>query len=271
MGFPCDFGRCRRSILGLVDPGALPRPGKRLPQEGAGQGCRGIGEGGRLFRFIDDSPWVHHMSQRQMNRTSADAYLRDGCGRCDHYKTPACKVHRWSEELVALRQLLLASGLTEEMKWGSPCYTQHGKNIVMLVSRREYCALTFFKGGLLTDVDGVLERVGPNSHMGRMFKFTSVAQVEDNARRVGGFIDAAVAVVKSGRTAAPPPPEPMPSELEEALAADPVLAAAFAALTPGRRRSYILHISGAKQSKTRAARAERCERKILGGKGFNER
>lgn len=117
----------------------------------------------------------------RMNTTSVDAYLRDGCGRCDKYQTPACKVHLWTAPLEALRALLRSTELVEEMKWGSPCYTLGGKNVVMLTSFKEHCALQFFKGAALDDEAGVLERPGPSSQQVRLVKFRSLADV--TARR----------------------------------------------------------------------------------------
>jgi uncharacterized protein YdeI (YjbR/CyaY-like superfamily) len=210
--------------------------------------------------------------EEAMNNTSVDAYLEDGCGRCEHYKTPQCKVHRWTEALVALRAVLLESGLTEEMKWGSPCYTLNGKNVVMLSSFKGYCALSFFKGALLADERGVLAPPGPNSQAARLFKFASAEQVRAHRQLAARYIEEAIEVAKAGaKVTFGQSPEPVPAELQARLDAAPPLKAAFDALSPGRRRSYILHVSGAKQSKTREARAERCIPKILEGKGFNER
>ncbi|MBV1857328.1 MAG: YdeI/OmpD-associated family protein [Nannocystaceae bacterium] len=207
-----------------------------------------------------------------MNKISVDAYLKDGCGRCDHYKTPQCKVHQWTAALEALRKILLASGLTEEMKWGSPCYTLDGKNVVLMSSFKEFCSLNFFKGALLTDENSVLEAAGPNTRSARLFKFTEAKQVRRHRALIVRMLNEAIALQKAG-TKLPPPkrPEPTPDELQARLDDDAPLRAAFDALTPGRQRSYILHVSGAKQSKTRATRAERCVPKILLGKGFNER
>ncbi len=207
-----------------------------------------------------------------MNRTSVDAYLEDGCGRCEHYKTPQCKVHQWTAALEALRTILLASELTEEMKWGSPCYTLAGKNVVLMASFKEFCSLNFFKGALLTDDSGVLEPAGPNTRSARLFKFTSAKQVRKHRAVLVRMIKEAIVLQQQGKKLAPPKQaEPIPEELQARLDSDAVLQAAFEALTPGRKRSYILHVSGAKQGKTRAARAERCAPKILTGKGFNER
>ncbi len=207
-----------------------------------------------------------------MNDASVDSYLQDGCGRCDRYQTAECKVHRWTEALKLLRELVSESGLTEEMKWGSPCYTLNGKNVVAIASLNDFCALSFFKGAILKDELGVLEAPGPNSRHVRYLKFTSAEDVEARREVAVALIARAIQAERSGKKVAPPPAaEPMPDELQARLEADPALAAAFEALTPGRRRSHILYVSGAKQSKTRQDRAGRCRPKILAGKGYNER
>jgi uncharacterized protein YdeI (YjbR/CyaY-like superfamily) len=207
-----------------------------------------------------------------MNNTSVDSYLQDGCGRCEHYKTPACKVHLWTKALVGLRELLLSSGLVEEMKWGSPCYTLGGKNVVMLMSFRESCALQFFKGAALVDDEGLLESPGPNSRFGRFLKFRSIEEVLARKAVTRRLVEQAILLERAGKkVVVASAPEPVPVELEQRLEADADLRRAFEALTPGRRRSHILHISGAKQSETRARRVDRCAPEILAGRGFNER
>ncbi len=207
-----------------------------------------------------------------MNRTSVDAYLQDGCGRCEHYQTPACKVLLWTPALVALRELLRSAGLAEEMKWGSPCYTLGGKNVVMIGSFKDSCALMFFKGALLEDEDGVLESPGPNSHHARYLKFRSVEDAHARLAQARRFVDLAIALERSGVKAEPrATQEAMPEELARRLAEDDALRAAFEGLTPGRRRSHVLHVCGAKQAETRARRVDRCAQDILAGRGFNER
>jgi uncharacterized protein YdeI (YjbR/CyaY-like superfamily) len=207
-----------------------------------------------------------------MINATVDAYLREGCGRCEHYKTPECKVHRWSSILEGMRALLRESGLTEEVKWGSPCYTLGGKNVVMMMSFKDTCALSFFKGAALTDEEGLLEQPGPNSRFGRFLKFRTHADWVARRGRAKTFVEQAIALERAGKKVVPSSaPEPMPAELEEKLSTDAKLRGAFEALTPGRRRSHILHISSAKQSETRARRVERCAVDILSGRGFNER
>ncbi|MCB9679131.1 MAG: YdeI/OmpD-associated family protein [Alphaproteobacteria bacterium] len=207
-----------------------------------------------------------------MNTESVDAYLRDGCGRCEHYQTPQCKVHLWTDALVLLRALVLEEGLVENMKWGSPCYTLDGANVLMITSFREYCSISFFQGVLLEDEAGLLSAPGPNSQAFRLLKVTSAAEVREKHDLIRAYVREAIELQKSGRKVefAKSPGE-VPDELQAVLDADPVAAEAYAALTPGRQRSYILHVSSAKQESTRVSRAEKCVPKILSGKGFNER
>jgi uncharacterized protein YdeI (YjbR/CyaY-like superfamily) len=206
-----------------------------------------------------------------MNTGTVDSYLQDGCGRCDHYQTPQCKVHLWTPGLVALREVALASGLVETMKWGSPCYTLDGKNVAMLLAFRESFGFSFFKGAAMSDPEGVLESAGPNSNHGRYLKFRAVDDVSARRAQAAAYLDQAIALERAGVKTAPAARPDVPAELEARLAADPALRAAYDALTPGRQRSHILHVSGAKATETRARRAEACAAIILAGKGFNER
>ena len=208
----------------------------------------------------------------RMNRESVDAYLRDGCGRCEHYQTPQCKVHAWTDALRALRAAALDAGLAETMKWGSPCYTLGDANVAMIVAFRDSCAISFFQGAGLDDSEGVLEAPGPNSRFGRYFRFRSADEVAARRATLDHLLAQAVALARAGtRLDVAPAREPVPEELERVLTADPALRRAFDALTPGRRRSHILHVAGAKQSETRARRAEKCAPEIRAGRGFQER
>lgn len=207
-----------------------------------------------------------------MVQTSVQGYFADGCGRCDNFATPACKVHLWTAPLGALRELLQEAGLEELMRWGSPCYAVDGGNVLMLTSFKEFCALSFFKGTLLPDPEGLLESPGPNSQAMRLLKFTSLAQVEERREATRALIRAAIEVERSGaKVVFTPGREPVPEELAARLEADPALRAAFDALTPGRQRSHVLFVGGAKQSATRASRVDKCVPKILAGKGFQDR
>ncbi len=203
--------------------------------------------------------------------TDLPTFLRDGCGRCEKFATDACKVRRWREVLDALRDTLLQTGLTETMKWGSPCYTDEGRNIVLLAALTDACTLGFVEGAGLDDPDGVLELPGPNSHRDRVLRVRSVDEARRLAPTIRRLVEGAVARRRAGEAPAPAPPLVLPDELSARLAADPALQAAFDALTPGRRRSHALHVGGAKAAATRARRAEACAPIILAGRGFNER
>lgn len=178
---------------------------------------------------------------------------------------------RWPEEMIGLRPTLLGCGLTEEIKWGKPCYSFGGKNIVILQEMNEFLALMFFKGALLNDQAGVLEEQGPNSRSARRIRFTSVQDVERLTDTVRAYIDEAIEVEAAGLEVGPAPELVLVEELQNRLDQDPALAAAFESLTPGRRREYNLYFSDAKQAKTREARVEEYAQKILDGKGLRDR
>ena len=172
----------------------------------------------------------------------------------------------------ALRALVQQTELKEEMKWGSPCYTLKGKNVVMLAAFKEHCAMSFFKGALLNNDEGALETVGPNTQAARLLKFTTLAEVKKRKTLIKRLLREAIAIEKAGKTFEyKKKPEAMPEELRALLNSDKSLQKAFDALTPGRQRSHILHVGGAKQSKTRAARSLKCADKIRAGKGYLDR
>lgn len=183
------------------------------------------------------------------------------------------RARRWQGETRRLRAILLDCGLGEELKWGKPCYTFQGGNLAIIQGFRDHCSLMFFKGALLHDTHAVLVRPGENSQAQRRVEFTSVAQIDEMESVLRDFVEQAIAFEKAGRkvkVAKKREPE-LPEELTARLEADPDLAAAFHALTPGRQRAYVLYFSGAKQSKTRAVRIERHVERILAGKGLNDR
>jgi uncharacterized protein YdeI (YjbR/CyaY-like superfamily) len=201
-----------------------------------------------------------------------DNYLTDGCGRCPLGGTPGCKVHSWTEELKKLRKIVLDCGLTEEIKWGVPCYTFQQKNILLVSAFKEYCALSFFKGSLLSDKNNILQKPGENSQAARLFKFTSVQEILEMEAILEAYIFEAIEVEKAGlRVVFKKNPEPIPDELQQKLDEDLFLRTAFEELTPGRQRGYILYFSQPKQSRTRVARIEKCIPKILNGEGLNDR
>lgn len=179
---------------------------------------------------------------------------------------------KWQKETDKLRKIALDCYLTEEMKWGKPCFTFLGKNVAIVIPLKESCAFSFFKGALLKDPKRILEKIGEHTQAGRWIKFTSVKEIATLQTTLSSYLYEAMKLEESGKkvTLKEPSEYPIPEELQARLDEDAILKAAFEALTPGRRKSYIFHISSAKQSKTRAARAERCAPMILNGRGFNE-
>ena len=186
------------------------------------------------------------------------------------------KVHgkqkRWSAEFAALRQLCLASGLNEELKWGQACYDLNGRNVVLIHGFKDYCALLFMKGALLKDPKGILIQQTKNVQAARQIRFASLADIHKQKAAVKAYLREAIAVEKSGakvemKSAAQ---FEAPEEFARRLEDDPKLAEAFYALTPGRQKGYLLHFAGAKQSATRAARVEKHVPRILQGLGLDD-
>lgn len=187
-----------------------------------------------------------------------DAYLRE--------------TEKWRDEFVALRKIILASGLDEELKWGVPCYSLDGKNIILIHGFKEYCAVLFFKGALLKDPQGILVIQTENVQAARQVRFTDVGQIHEMAAVLNAYISEAMEAEKAGLTVSFKKTDEfaMPEEFQNKLDTDPALKKAFEALTPGRQRAYLLHFSSAKQSKTREARIEKSRQKIFDGIGPNE-
>jgi len=198
-------------------------------------------------------------------------YFIDGCGRCSLHGTDQCKVRKWADPLVLLREIMLQSGLEEEAKWGQPTYTLKGKNVAMIYSFKDSCGISFFKGVLLQDDAKILVPAGSNSNVARHLKITSAAQVSELEPHIHAYIAEAIELEKSGaKVPKPTEREPMPETLANWLENDPQLQTAWDLLTPGRQRSYILHVGSAKQEQTQLNRIEKCIPKIYAGKGFNE-
>lgn len=183
------------------------------------------------------------------------------------------RAKRWRPELERLRAILLAAPLAETFKWHQPCYTHAGGNVAILGSYRDGAVLSFFRGALLSDPEGILVPPGPNSRASRVVRFGDVGRIEALAPVLAAYLREAAALQAEGRKVdfAAAPPLPFPAELTRALAADAGLAAAFRALTPGRQRGYLLHFAAAKQPATRAARIARQSPRILEGKGMHDR
>jgi len=186
------------------------------------------------------------------------------------------KVHgkekRWSAEFAALRQLCLASGLHEELKWGQACYDLDGGNVVLIHGFKDYCALLFMKGVLLEDPRGILVQQTKNVLAARQIRFTSLTDIDQRKAAVKALILAAIAVEKSGATIERKSVAhfDVPQEFQLRLDDDPALAEAFHALTPGRQKAYLLHFAAAKQSATRTARVAKHVPRILKGLGLDD-
>jgi uncharacterized protein YdeI (YjbR/CyaY-like superfamily) len=182
------------------------------------------------------------------------------------------KDKKWQEEIRKLRTIVLECGLTEELKWGCPCYTLQKSNIVLIHVFKEYCALLFFKGSLLDDAEGILIQQTKNVQVARQIRFTSVQEIVKMKSILKAYIFEAIEVEKSGLKAKLKKTEEfkIPEEFKKVLDKKSALKTAFNALTPGRQKSYILYFSAPKQSKTRESRVEKSIKQILNGKGLND-
>lgn len=182
------------------------------------------------------------------------------------------KAKNWQEEINTLRTIILGCGLNEELKWGCPCYTFEKRNVVLIHTFKEYCALLFFKGALLKDPRGILIQQTENVQAARQVRFTNVREIAKMESILKTYTYEAVEVEKAGLkvTLKKTAEFAMPEEFQNKLDENPPLRTAFNALTPGRQRAYKLYFSAPKQSKTREARVEKCIPQILDGKGLND-
>lgn len=179
---------------------------------------------------------------------------------------------KWQKEFEKLRAIILGTGLDEELKWGCPCYTYHGRNIVLIHGFKEYCAILFFKGALLNDTAKILIQQSENVQAARQIRFTNQEEISKLEKEIKLYVYEALEVEKSGVQV------PMKTtkefeiaeEFQHKLNTDTILKEAFEALTPGRQRAYLLYFSSAKQPKTRESRIEKCIPQILTGKGLND-
>jgi uncharacterized protein YdeI (YjbR/CyaY-like superfamily) len=178
---------------------------------------------------------------------------------------------RWRTEIAALQRILAAFDLEEERKWGKPCYTLAGTNVVIIGGFKEYVALGFFQGALLKDPKKLLVQLG-QVQAARVMKFTSAREIAAKAATIKAYVREAMAAAKAGRKVETKPRElAVPAELAETFRKDPRFKRAFEALTPGRQRGYLYHFAKAKQSATRFARIEKARPAIFEGRGFLER
>src|SRR4051794_41058309 len=185
------------------------------------------------------------MTTRRMN-PKVDGYLRES--------------KKWQEESKKLRMIILGCGLTEELKWGKPCYTLQESNLLIIQGFKEYCALMFCKGALLKDPEGILIKPGENTQAARQIRFTNVREVVEMEAMLKAYIQEAIAAEKAGMMVNYKAVSEfaVPEEFQSKLDDDPALKTAFQALSPGRQRGYLLHFSAPKQSKTREARVQKC-------------
>ncbi|MBC7283757.1 YdeI/OmpD-associated family protein [Hoeflea sp.] len=204
--------------------------------------------------------------------TDIEDFFTRGCGRCARFDTPDCSVKQWTAGLNDLRRICRSLKLEETVKWAHPCYMHAGRNIVLIGALRGDFRLSFFNAALMKDPDGVLERQGENTRHPDMIRFTRNDQVGEMEGIIRAYLAEAMAYAEQGLK---PPKEEggfdLPEELIAALDADPDLAEAFHALTPGRQKSYVIALSSAKTSQTRINRIAKYRDKIMAGKGAMER
>ena len=183
------------------------------------------------------------------------------------------KAEKWKEEVETLREIVLACGVEEELKWGCPCYTFEGTNIVLIHDFKEYCALLFFKGALLKDPEGILVQQTKNVQSARQMRFTNLKEIVKQKAAIKSYIYEAIEVERAGLKVKLKKVSEysMPEEFEKKLKKNAALKKAFDALTPGRQRGYLLYFSAAKQSKTRESRIEKSMKPILAGKGLTDK
>ena len=204
--------------------------------------------------------------------TVINDYFAKGCGRCERFATADCSTKLWVRGLAELRRACLDAGLVETVKWGHPCYMYAGRNIAIIGAFRSDFRLSFFDAALMKDPEGVLEKQGPNTRHADMIRFTNDQQVKKLKRVIGAYLKEAAGYAEAGIK--PPKDDTtleLPTELVEALGADPQLAEAFHKLTPGRQKSYVINLSGAKKPETRFARIAKFRDKIIAGKGAMDR
>lgn len=203
--------------------------------------------------------------------TDPAEYFTKGCGRCARFDTPECSALLWSPVLAALRALCLDAGLSEDIRWGIPAYRHTGRNLALIGAFRDNAMLTFPDAALLDDREGLLKPAGPTSQGNSTIRFTALDQVTARAPAIRALLAAARQAAAEGRV---PPRLPtiveLPEDLSAALDADPALAEAFAALTPGRQRSFVVVLSTARTQATRDRRIEAFRPRILAGKGATE-
>jgi uncharacterized protein YdeI (YjbR/CyaY-like superfamily) len=191
--------------------------------------------------------------------------------RCKYGATPDCKVHTWAKELALLRRIIKDCGVAEEAKWGMPTYTDNGKNVFMLSAFKDYASINFFKGNLIDDTSGLLSKAGENSEVSRVIRFTDTKTILKYEAEIKDILHQAIAIERAGiKTPKLKSELVLPVAISTLMKKDKNFKLAFEALTPGKQKSYVIHVNGAKQEATRVSRLEKCLPKIYAGKGFNE-
>ncbi len=204
--------------------------------------------------------------------TQIEDFFAQGCGRCERFATPDCSTRHWAAGLRELRRICLAAGLDEAVKWGHPCYMHAGRNVALIGAFRGDFRLTFMNAALLQDPRKILEKSGPNTRHADIIRFTSQDGPHTLEAHIRGYLTEAMGYAKAGIKPVREERElELPAELVDALDSDPELAEAFFELTPGRQRSYVINLNGAKTSATRVARIAKFRGHILAGKGATER
>lgn len=204
--------------------------------------------------------------------TDIEDYFTRGCGRCVRFATADCSTRHWAAGIAELRRICTGAGLIETVKWGHPCYMHAGRNIAIIGALRNDFRLSFFNAALLKDPEGLLRKQGPNTQHPDMLQFSDNTQPASVRAIVSGYLKEAMGHAEKGiRAERSVTGIELPVELADALDADSELAEAFRTLTPGRQRSYVINLNGARQSATRIARIGKFRDKILAGKGATER
>lgn len=209
---------------------------------------------------------------KTMLNPKVNTYLNDGCMQCELGATPGCKIHNWQKELLFLRDLILSCGLDEDFKWMHPCYTHKNKNIVLMHTFNDYCALLFPKGVLLSDQEKILVQQTENSQTARQIRFQSLNEIIPLKDTIRSYIFEMIELEESGAKVQFKKTEDfdIPEELKAKFIESPTFKKAFYSLTPGRQRGYLLHFSQPKQSATKIKRIEKSIEKIFEGKGLND-
>lgn len=203
--------------------------------------------------------------------TEIEDFFSQGCGRCERFATPDCSTRQWTSGLAALRRICLAAGLEETVKWGHPCYMHAGRNIALIGAFRGDFRLSFMNAALLRDPAKLLTKNGPNTRHADVIRFTDNTGPASREQHLLAYLKEAMGYAAAGvKPVRETQDLELPSELVDALDDDPELAEAFHALTPGRQRSYVINLNGAKAAATRISRIAKFRGRILDGKGANE-